>query len=63
MTIVASMPKRRACRATAGANRDHAAGALGVGEVQQLVPGATLLEGRDELEVLELHDDRAAEDV
>ena len=39
----------------------HALGPLAVVELEQLVEGAALLEGRDELQVLELHDHGAAE--
>jgi hypothetical protein len=50
-------------RVVAGAHRDDAACAFVVGEARQLVAGASFLERRDELEVLELHDDRAAENI
>ena len=45
----------------AGGHGHHAPGPLVGGEQQQPVEGPPLLEGGDELEVLELHDDRAPE--
>ena len=58
ITIVHGMPSRRALigealRMVAGRRRDHAARALLVGELQQLVERAALLVGGGELQVLE----------
>ena len=50
-------------RVVPGTHRHDAGGALGRGQVGELVPRAPFLEGRDELEVLELHDHGAAEHV
>ena len=46
----------------AGRHGHHALGPLAVVELEELVEGAALLEGRDELQVLELHHHRAPED-
>ena len=46
-----------------GRHGDDPAAPLVLGERQELVEGAALLEGGGELEVLELHDDAGAEDL
>ena len=50
-----------ALRVVAGADGDHAARALGLGQVRDAVVGAAQLEAEDRLQVLALEQDRAAQ--